>query len=81
MKGFANTTSDKRKYPLRLIIERNILLRSFGKYNVYGNRLECGHVVREASDLYGVVNWTKSQRCRQCYENLLTPSAHDDKKK
>lgn len=65
MKGHART-SDKRKYPLRTIVERDIISRWSGSIPVFVNKLECGHLVRPTKDLYGEIHSDK-QRCRACF--------------
>jgi hypothetical protein len=63
---------DKRQYPLRKVIERDILIeeRAYPAPNIYGNRLECGHVVRPAKDFYGEI-FSVKQRCRYCHEEKM----------
>lgn len=74
-----NIMVGKRKYPLRKIIERDVLIsggiknsNGFIEPRVFGNKLECGHIVRPSTDFYGEVHADHKQRCRQCYEiNLI----------
>lgn len=69
---------DKRNYPLRKIIERDISVIMNDKTGLYeegikqpplifANRLECGHLVRPAKDFYGEIHAEFKQRCRYCH--------------
>lgn len=64
--GTARTKYDKRKYPLRKVVERDVR----GDYNDIPNRrlnlLECGHKIPCATDFYGQI-FSAKQRCRECY--------------
>lgn len=69
--------ADKRKYPLRKIIKRDVLIsggiknvNGFIEPKIFGNKLECGHVVRPAKDFYGEIHADHKQRCGQCYTLL-----------
>lgn len=75
MRGHAhNKTADKRKYPLRLVIERNISRTEYRgiQGNWVLNKLECGHEIPYAKDFYGEI-FSVKQRCRFCYEENKKP--------
>lgn len=61
--------TNKNKYPLRKVIQRNLT----GDYKgIHFNRLhllECGHMVPPSRDMYGELN-SERQRCRLCFEKL-----------
>lgn len=72
MRGHSRTPGfDKRKYPLRMVIERGIRVEEYNgvKAVVYLNKLECGHLVRPAKDFYGEI-FSIKQRCRFCQDEL-----------
>lgn len=83
MRGQSRTPqSDKRKYPLRKVVDRSIpviLNEKTYTYDeieyqpgcVFANRLECGHLVRPAQDFYGEITSVK-QRCRYCHKESLS---------
>lgn len=86
MRGQSNTPlSDKRKYPLRKVVERDIVVKrdelmdgqyieadfKAGGFNIFANRLECGHLVRPAQDFYGEI-FSVKQRCRYCHAESLS---------
>ncbi len=57
--------------PLRKIIERVVEYEKFGQSTMAHPRfyeiLECGHKVRQKTDIYGPTNAYR-RRCRQCGE-------------
>lgn len=61
---------DKRKYPLRKVVERDVFIRMEGSMSIYGNKLECGHVIRPARDFYGEIH-SDSQRCKLCHQEKM----------
>lgn len=85
MRGYSRTPlSDKRKYPLRKVVERDIVVKrdeetnlyveadfNGGGFNIFANRLECGHLVRPAQDFYGEI-FSVKQRCRYCHAESLS---------
>lgn len=70
MRGYARTKFDKRKYPLRKVIERDILDEFDGVNGKYLNLLECGHKVPPAKDFYGEI-FSVKQRCKYCYNEKI----------
>lgn len=56
----------KNRYPLRKVVERGIIIEWMGHTPIYGNKLECGHIIRPARDFYGEI-FSQRQRCRLCY--------------
>lgn len=76
MKGVARSNADKRKYPLRRVIERDIEgeykgTQYDGANGKWLNKLECGHLVPPAKDFYGEI-FSVKQRCRLCHDELNT---------
>jgi hypothetical protein len=73
MKGRArNPLNDKRKYPLRKVIERDVHVTDYmghKGWSTYVNKLECGHFVKPATDFYGEIH-SDSQRCKFCYKEM-----------
>lgn len=53
--------------PLRAVIAEGV-----NKYGVQTETLECGHVVRRKSDIYGPTNAYR-RRCWKCRKGLPTP--------
>jgi len=73
VRGHSRTpTFDKRKYPLRKVVERDIKADEYRgiKGNWWLNLLECGHKIPAAKDFYGDIH-SEKQRCRFCYEEKL----------
>jgi hypothetical protein len=70
--------SEKLKYPLRKIV-REFMGEWNGFSSVQLDELECGHIQRRVTDIYGPTNAYR-RRCRQCHmeeqEALQTARAH-----
>ena len=58
---------NKNKYPLRKVVERDVIGEYNGIKNRWLNLLECGHKIPAVTDFYGEIH-SERQRCRLCYD-------------
>lgn len=57
----------RKYYPLRKIVREFTIKTNDGIYTLYRpmEELECGHIVRQKTDIYGTTNAYK-RRCKEC---------------
>lgn len=63
---------DKRAYPLRKVVERDVVGECNGIPDRLLSRLECGHLIPPAKDFYGDIHSDK-QRCKLCHLQKQNP--------